>query len=96
VLRGRWFVADVSSVVTTGVKSDPSAAWRWCSGFVPHYNLVFYRKTARLLAASIGEFLYGEHPGHSESGLATEAPRLLPTRRIRNVPIGSALWQTGP
>ena len=62
--------------------------------FVPHYNLVFYQK---LLASSRydWEFLYAEYPGPGESGLATEAPRMLPTRSIRNVPIGKALWQTG-
>lgn len=59
---------------------------------VPHYNLVFYRK---LLATSRHdwEFLYGPHPGGEESGLATEAEQVLPTRRIHNVAIGSAIWQ---
>jgi glycosyltransferase involved in cell wall biosynthesis len=62
--------------------------------FVPHYNLVFYRK---LLALSRydWEFIYGEHPGGGESGLATDAPRILPTRPIRNIAIGKTLWQRG-
>ncbi len=62
--------------------------------FVPHYNLVFYQK---LLASSRydWEFIYGSYPGGGESGLATDAPRILPTRPIRNVSLGSALWQRG-
>jgi glycosyltransferase involved in cell wall biosynthesis len=59
---------------------------------VPHYNLVLYQK---LLASSRydWEFLYGEHAGGDESGLATDAARVLPTRPIRNLAIGKAIWQ---
>jgi glycosyltransferase involved in cell wall biosynthesis len=62
--------------------------------FVPHYNLIFYRK---LLASSRyeWEFLYGDHPGGGESGLASDAAAVLPTRPIRNVAIGKAVWQRG-
>jgi glycosyltransferase involved in cell wall biosynthesis len=62
--------------------------------FVPHYNLVFYR---RLLASSSHEweFIYGSYPGRGESGLATQASEVLPTRDITNIQIGSAVWQKG-
>jgi len=61
---------------------------------VPHYNLIFYQK---LLASSRHdwEFVYGNHAGRGESGLATNAEAILPTRTIRNVEIGKALWQAG-
>lgn len=61
---------------------------------VPHYNLVFYEK---LLASSRfdWEFVYGDHAGSGESGLPTSAQSVLPTRAIRNVQLGKALWQRG-
>jgi glycosyltransferase involved in cell wall biosynthesis len=59
---------------------------------VPHYNLVLYQK---LLASSRydWEFIYGSHAGGDESGLATDAASVLPTRAIRNMAIGKAIWQ---
>ncbi len=62
--------------------------------FVPHYNLVFYKK---LLARSAydWEFIYGEHPGAGESGLASDAPKVLPSRLIECAEYRGAVWQKG-
>lgn len=62
--------------------------------FVPHYNLHFYRK---LLASSRydWDFIYDSHPEGGESGLASEAATVLPTRPIRNRHVGPAVWQRG-
>lgn len=62
--------------------------------FVPHYNLLFYRKLAATSRYE-WDFLFDSHPGGGESGLATDAAALLPTRPIRNTYIGPAVWQSG-
>ncbi len=62
--------------------------------FVPHYNLIFYRKLAATSRYE-WDFIFDAHPGAGESGLASDAVTLLPTRPIRNVYLGPAVWQQG-
>lgn len=80
--------------MSTEISVSPKPKVALIQRFVPHYNLLFYRK----LAASSRydwDFLFDAHPGGGESGLASDASTLLPTRPIRNSYLGPVVWQHG-
>ena len=80
--------------MSTSLAGSPKPKVALIQRFVPHYNLLFYRK----LEASSRydwDFLFDAHPGGGESGLASDAATLLPTRPIRNSYFGPAVWQHG-